>query len=1231
MNDGLDVLNCPLSGGTILIEASAGTGKTWAICALVLRFVLEQQRAIGEILILTFTRAATAELKERVRKRLLETMEFLEYGRHVDDNFIPVLVAALEEKGKSRAEMRACLRRALVLFDEAAIFTLHGFCQRVLSDTPFAAGQPFTQEFASAERGNDALLRETVADYWRQAMLQGRVAPALLDGLAAEKFNPDMLFRLARRALQKPLARALWPETAATTAAASDAIFAEALAAARRCWQTRREEIVALLEDACVQGVLNRQSFRSGAPTLWAEEWDAWLSDSRTAPSDNLQKFRQSVLDARTTGKQTPPAHPFFALAEMLCQRAAERQTRRQGARLALCREFLDALPEELAARKRRLRQVDFDDMLGNLDRALFDKRNGAQLAARLRCDYPVALIDEFQDTDPLQARIFERIYAAGSETENPATLFLVGDPKQAIFSFRMADLHTYLTMRDKTNRCYTLDRNQRSVFGILTGLNALFSANPRAFLLGNLDFRPARRGEKPLPDFIDASAPTRKSWQLWQLPTDEDGEAPDKRSAEKWAARATAEEIARLLDAARRGLLRKGDTPLTAKNMAVLVRTHAQGSLMRRALAGVGLQAAELTQSSVFASTEAQEVNCLLHALLLPQDTRRVKAALATTLIGWTATEIAALDNDTQHTELDVVLQRFQRGQRLWQEKGILAALSALARQYAFNTRLLRQAEGERRQTNVLHLFDLLHQAARTAREPEQLTRWYAARLAEPFADEASLLRLESERDLVQIVTIHKAKGLEFDVVFCPFFWEENGKPRNDGLPGCFYHDVDGNFVIDYRPDPEHQEDGKERHALEQAAESVRLLYVALTRPVYRCYLVWGQYKHKNSDLESRKSLLNWLAAGRDHAPRDWLASDGRSKTLPTSQRLAEIWQERAREMDADCAGLPAPGGRPFAAGGTDAPQYAALRAKRRLFPDWRMDSFSGLLRGARWGGEEQDSDGDATREDERMEASAVPPSLFADDPLLFPRGGRAGDCIHALFERIDFTDAASFAPAAAAALQQHPQPGGLAPERLAAMLCRLAKDVLSAPLPLPGGELRLHQLPRPRRLTEFAFHLPAQKLDPARLQGLMAAYGEPLPQLAATPLSGYLKGYIDLVFAHTGRYYVLDWKSNHLGFYPEDYAVPALKQVMTTHAYTLQARLYLLALHHYLQFRLPDYDPARHLGGACYLFIRALKPEWQTPDAPPPGIVLLAPQWEQLQALEQLMENVKKQETTF
>ncbi|MDR2624786.1 MAG: UvrD-helicase domain-containing protein, partial [Zoogloeaceae bacterium] len=938
--------------------------------------------------------------------------------------------------------------------------------------------------------------------------------------------------------------------------------------------------------------------------------------------SGTQQKLRHSVLYPKTTGKKTPPAHPFFALAEMLCQRAAERQTRRQGARLALCREFLDALPEELAARKRRLRQVDFDDMLGNLERALFAAQSGAQLAARLRRDYPVALIDEFQDTDPLQARIFERIYATEDSAEAPATLFLVGDPKQAIFSFRMADLHTYLAMRDKTHRRYTLDRNQRSAPGLLTGLNALFSANPRAFLLEDLEFRTARRGEKPLPDFIDDSAPQKKSWQLWQLPTDENGEPPEKKRAQKWAARGTAEEIARLLDAARQGLLRKGDAPLTARNMAVLVRTHAQGSLVRRALAEVGLQAAELTQSSVFASEEAQEVNCLLHALLLAQDARRVKAALATTLLGWSAPEIAALEEDARHAELDAVLRHFQEGRRLWREKGILAALSFLARQYAIHARLLGRAKGERWQTNVLHLFELLHQASRTAREPEQLMRWFSARIEEPSADEASLLRLESERDLVQIVTIHKAKGLEFDVVFCPFFWEEHGKPKNDGLPGCLYHDADGNFVIDYRPDPEYQEAGKERHALEQAAESVRLLYVALTRPVYRCYLVWGAYKQRRSDRESRQSLLNWLVAGEGCTPQEWLA--GNDETLPASERLAERWQERARAMDADCRELPAPKGRPFAADEKVAPQYAALRAQRWLSPDWRMDSFSGLLRGARWSGEERDADGNAARADELAEdASADPPPLAADDPLLFPRGGRAGDCIHALFERIDFTDAASFMPAAIAALQQHPQPGGLAPERLAAMLCRLAREVLSTPLPLPGGELRLNQLPRPRRLTEFAFHLPAQKLDPARLQSLMAAYGEPLPQLAAAPLSGYLKGYIDLVFTHAGRYYVLDWKSNHLGFHPEDYALPALKRVMTAHAYTLQARLYLLALHRYLKFRLPDYDPARHLGGACYLFLRALKPEWQTPTSPPPGIVLLTPQWEQLQAL---LESVKK-----
>ncbi|MDR2365429.1 MAG: UvrD-helicase domain-containing protein, partial [Zoogloeaceae bacterium] len=660
----LNVLDCPLSGGKTLIEASAGTGKTWAICALTLRFVLEQERAIGEILILTFTRAATAELKERVRRRLLEAEAFLESGEHADDPFIPLLVAALEKKGKSRAAMQTCLRRALVSFDEAAIFTLHGFCQRALRDTPFAAGQPFAQEFADAGSGNDLLLRETIADYWRRTMTRDKLSPALLAALAAEKFSPETFFRLARRALQKPLARAIWPEAAA----ASEAAFAKAHAAAKECWRAGRDEIVAVLEASCEEGALNRRHFKPGDPARGAKEWDAYLSaasvDGATL-TGKMKNFCQSVLGEWTKNGRSPPEHAFFALAETLRQRDAERQAGLEGERLVLYREFLAAFPEELAAAKRRLRQVDFDDMLSNLDRALRDGQRGQQLAARLRQSHPIALIDEFQDTDPLQARIFERIY--GAEGEKDAALFLVGDPKQAIFSFRMADLHTYLTMRAQVapERRFSLNKNQRSACGVLTGLNRLFSANPRAFMLKNLCFQNAERGEKPLPDFFDASVPARKPWQLWQLPAG-DG-ALDKKTAEQRAAAATAEEIARLLNEARQGRVRKQGMALTAKNMAVLVRTHAQSGLMKRALAVVGLQAAELTQTSVFASAEAREINCLLHALLLPQDTRRVKAALATALIGWTAAEIAALDDEGRHAELDAVLRHFHAGRRLW------------------------------------------------------------------------------------------------------------------------------------------------------------------------------------------------------------------------------------------------------------------------------------------------------------------------------------------------------------------------------------------------------------------------------------------------------------------------------------------------------------------------------------------------------------------------------------
>ena len=422
------------------------------------------------------------------------------------------------------------------------------------------------------------------------------------------------------------------------------------------------------------------------------------------------------------------------------------------------------------------------------------------------------------------------------STASSAAPLFLVGDPKQAIYSFRNADLHTYLHARGDALAEYTLTENQRSTRELLQALNGLFGANARAFVLPGLDYRSVAYGAKPRKLLLDRSTPARTALQLWSLPRDAAGEPLPKKAASQAALQACAGEIARLLAAARRGVITLGERPLSAGDIAVLVRSHAHGGAMRRALAQLGVGSVELSQASVFDSPDAADLERLLAAILEPAR-EPLRAALATEAMGLDAAAILALSAD--ETALLDLIARFAGYRDTWLQRGVGLMLRQWMQTEGVSRRYrLARPDGERRLTNLLHLAECLHEAADTPHEA--LQRWLQRQRSETRQDDAAQLRLESDRDLVQVVTIHKSKGLEYPLVFCPMLWD--GQPlRARSGEGLEYHDADA--VIDFRTrDKERRAPLREQIALESAAETMRLIYVALTRAVHRCYLVAAQ-----------------------------------------------------------------------------------------------------------------------------------------------------------------------------------------------------------------------------------------------------------------------------------------------------------------------------------------------------------------------------------------------------
>ncbi|MFK4447034.1 exodeoxyribonuclease V beta subunit [Caballeronia udeis] len=1215
--DELDVFECSLDGVN-QIEASAGTGKTWNICALYVRLLLEKKLAADAILVVTFTKAATAELHERIRSRLVQIAHAMETGDTGDDAFLERLFeTTLERIDPDEALKR--IRIALHTFDQAAIHTIHAFCQRALQEAPFAATMPFAFEL---EADDSALRFEMAADFWRE-----RIEPAAARDssfaawLVSKGAGPASLDAQLSRRLKKPLATLRWGESELAHREDAQALFDTACAV----WHAERDTIVQLLIDA--EAKLSKTTHKRTLIDAAVAAWSGYFADNdcHAAPPKEALKLTASALKKGTKAKNEPPSHVFFDHAETLAAAAAAAEAAQRAAWLGIVRDWLDYAPLELAARKRTRRVVSFDDLLSNLYQAL---AANPWLADALRARYPAALIDEFQDTDPLQFAIFNSIFAP----QGP--LFLVGDPKQAIYSFRAADLHTYLKAREQASARYTLAVNQRSTAPIIDACNRIFGANPAAFILDGLTYQPVRAGTRERQPFNDNTALAAYSdtadFCVWMLPQGDS--ALSKTNANRHAAEACAAEIVRLLRGAQNGEVTIGDKPLSPGQIAVLVQTHRQGSLVKRVLASWGVGSVELAQASVFGTFDAEQIERLLAAIDTPGDLRRLRAALAT---DWLGLDAAALWN-MEHSEAvegsaatDAMswVERFSRYRMLWHERGFAVMWRTLARELLIAQRLVVGPDGERRLTNVNHLAELIQ--ARGAVQPgiAPTLRWLAAQRAEQGGGEDAQLRLESDRNLVQIVTVHKSKGLEYAVVFCPFLNDGALRdPPSTGLPDAReYHDG-GAAILHYGYTDEEGERASALATLEQAAERARLVYVALTRAVYRCYVVGGVYLIGKSAKESRRSVLNWLVAGAGHPFGDWLTEP------PEEDEVIGSWQALATGS-ISVEPLPVIDMREPLVVNRDAAFVPQPRTSHRVLRDsWRTASFSSMIAaGAREesnqaqpADERPDHDGliDAIAAVETP-VPAAPVQLAADDILAFPRGPSAGECLHRMYELADFTNPATWPEAIGRALHEHPISVSAydAPAAdLPAMMACLLADTVATEL-VPG--MRLDTIPTKRRMNELEFLFPAKSLDFSALRRVLVSHGFPDVALEAGTLRGFVKGFIDMIVEHGGHFWIVDWKSNHLGLTPADYDEGSLDAAMASHAYHLQALFYVVALHRYLRVRLRDYAFERHIGGYLYLFVRGVRPGWRE-GGKAAGVHVGKPSLELIEAIDRLMQGV-------
>jgi len=1157
MNPAPPVVCAPLEG-TLLVEASAGTGKTWTIAGLYLRLVVELGLRCEQILVLTFTEAATAELRERIRHRLHQARVAAETGAGGD----PLLEIVVERAAREPA-LAARLGNAIRGFDEAAIHTIHGFCNRVLDDNAFESGLPFDAELVPDDGDR---LAEIAADFWRRELYS---APELYVRRVLARYpSPGALGTALRPFVAKPYLVRRGGEQRTDLQATCRVL--------ERTWaelQALGADLAATLEPVLEHGDLDPSRYRRDHVRRWLDRLETLLGAGdplALAGWDKLARFTPAVLEAHARGPV--PEHPVFEL----CARLAGEAAALDRAALALDRRFLDYCDTELGLRKRRERRRAYDDLLVDLHGALHGSGGGA-LARRVRARYPAALIDEFQDTDPQQYAILRAIYAG-----TDAPFVMVGDPKQAIYGFRGADVFTYLQGASDAPQHATLAYNWRSSPALVQAFNTLFTRPPAPFLIEAIRCDPvyaAPREREALLIEGDASEPL----VLWQLPAGGADRRLTVEAATQAAVDACTAEIVRLLDAARAGRARLGARALAGGDIAVLVRKHAQGRQVREALRAAGVATVEIGQENVFHSREAQELALFLHAAAEPARETVLRAALGTELAGLDAAAIAALACDEGAWQ--EWLERFHRYHQLWREHGIARMFAAAAVDLEVASRLLQYDDGERRLTNVRHVIELAQQHATEVRAgPEALLRWLARRrAAERLENDAQLLRLDSDAQLVRIVTVHKAKGLEYPIVFCPFLWDS---PRTQDKGPFVWHDPQAHWQPVLELGSPERALALAQRRREDFAESLRLAYVSMTRAEQRCYVVWADTR------DAARSPAAWfLFAPAQATAADAIEAQARHvAALDADAQRADL-QALVREAGACIRIQEAPGrsaARLPAPGVTDAPLRARV-ARAPVPAPWRVTSFTALVAGAHGDALAETPDHDAlaqTASEEAVQARGI----FA-----FPRGARAGSCLHAVLERLDFAGAEDGLVDAVVAREL--ERWGFEHHWHAAIGAHVRK-VIATPL-APAG-LRLADLDRAHRLDELEFHYPIASVHERALRALFDDAALPWPEgvrrasraLTFAPVHGYLKGYIDLVFEAGGRWYLADYKSNWLGAEIDAYARECLAPVMAREHYYLQYLLYLVALHRYLGRRLPGYDYDVHMGGAYYLFLRGMDP---------------------------------------
>ena len=1118
----VDTERAPL-GAPVLVEASAGTGKTHAITTYFVRAILERDLSPEQILVVTYTKAATAELRVRSRQRVTQAIEMLDGAEHPRDGLAGIVADAVQRIGADEVEGR--LRRALSHMDQASILTIHGFCQQLLQDYPLFFGIDF--DFDITE-DSVSIYFDLAVDFWTTELHD---SPSwFLDALEKKGVTAEYLGKLAGRAMS-PGIPVLGPEPKELDARVVDGWF-EQRREAEVIWREQRAQICAILLD---DPGLNRTNYRR---TSVENTWIPGLDDFFAVSSFELPDWFPRLAQTKIVMKKgrARPEHAFFEVCERLTETHDALAAAFDYAVFAFQERFIQVARTRSRERCREQALLTYDDLLTSVYESL-----DTDIAAAIRDEYPMALVDEFQDTDSIQYGIFKAIY------DEQAAVY-VGDPKQAIYAFRGADVFSYLeAARDVGDGQLELTTNRRSDPGLVEAVNALFSNQPAAFVLDDIKLLKATPFHPPRSSFDPAL-------EVLLL----DREQASARPVEETVPALVANEIGLLLESREQ----IEERPICPNDIAVLCRTNKQALLVTEALRKLDIPASLDGDSSVLSTGVADDLEAVLEAALVPGNSSAVRRALLTPLLGVSPYELNTM-NDERWSEWVTL---FLGWRAKWHSEGVVRFLEDLLHATGAETRIATHPSARRKLTDLLHIEELLLRGERQRRrDPAALVLWFRRlRQGSPedtmVAYEELQQRPDAESDTVRITTIHKSKGLEYGIVYCPFPWKDAVLFDFDKKVVKFHDPCDSlRAKIDLgSPRVGPHRETSEREAL---SEALRLLYVAVTRAKHRCTLFWGLAKNWNN------SALSYLLHG-----------DAGSKSMDDARLCADV--EALVAASAGTIGWRPPRTESASIHEDEGPARTlrAREAVRSFSQANRIASFTSVT-----GNHEKTAPRDPGAETFPAQAA-----LFS----YLPGGARTGLLLHSIFERAHLNELQG--EEAERLIERELQSYGYDPALGPNVMSDL-QTVVGTPLIKGADAPRLRDVPVSQQLRELEFTLSVNEPDFGDLSRILKehdapagapGYPERLAAETTRSLKNFLRGFIDLVFEWQGRWYVADYKSNSL----PSYALASITEAAGRAHYLLQMQLYAAAANRHLDQRVPGYDPERHWGGVLLLFLRGM-----------------------------------------